>query len=866
MKPATSVRLQSRILRHSNEPAEEKKVHDTALNALHAEKGKAFTSESRLKRRNNIRERALAKSGIGDVWKPSTSKDKKVAFSSIPSIPLPRRTITLGEQPREIPRKSSSSMEAMEESLNKKLDDSDDAEDCSFASDRAECSSPESPSTEVLPVIDEYNPLLEAKPPELPLASPDDSDVVVESSDRSVDGSNDSETENQEETPENEKEHGTKPFVAWTEDDEKNLMDLGTSELERNQRLESLIARRRARRCVSSVTERNLIDFDSNDPPVQAPCIKPVKNNPFDAPYNSSESDGLPPVPGSAPSVLVPRGNPFDLPYDPQEEKPNLKEDSFQLEFTSVFCRHESFNYSPSSFKGGLKHDRFNTKYTPYIGAEGTVSSGNDNSGSSTQLRERRHSVFEQLPPIDRKNHKKQMERVLSLGVYPSYVAQERIIPEMSFFKPYNEVKTVANITKVETKYVDEEKYNTSSISSTSEIKEDVVHVEHSQNPELASTSETKEEVPEQASTSDTDDEAVEVKDEEFQFENIEPVPADDSNRQHGDSQEAPLSSEDSDNDSRMIEGVDEVHIKEPVYDSSPTAVEKRTIDEYLIYSNKGQSLIPTASEAGSPRESLDRYTYADGESSCYDGNDKNAIVSGDNAVEEKELRPIEDTRGGEHDAIKFEAPTEEPVVAEQTENDSDPVSELIIEDRMDNETLSSEEPEMAVEVLLQGLTVDRGDPPQEDRPSSAESQEAKGSHKKAVLSEDNKIADNPVSIENSKGEENNPINKEVYVDPPQPVEATVDAGEMNRESTIADVKEHNRVHETAEALTNISKPSEATMVDAESSDELDEVSAEAMEMSVEASKVHETKDTDEISEKGCEEDVALQKSDDKHA
>ncbi|KAE9615159.1 hypothetical protein Lal_00048094 [Lupinus albus] len=53
-------------------------------------------------------------------------------------------------------------------------------------------------------------------------------------------------------------------------------------------------------------------------------------------------------MPGSAPSALR---SPFDLPYDPNEEKPNLKGDSFDQEFfTSLqkelqFCRHESFNY-----------------------------------------------------------------------------------------------------------------------------------------------------------------------------------------------------------------------------------------------------------------------------------------------------------------------------------------------------------------------------------------------------------------------------------------------------------------------------------------------------------------------------------------
>ena len=41
-----------------------------------------------------------------------------------------------------------------------------------------------------------------------------------------------------------------KKIIAWTDDDQKNLMDLGNSEMERNKRLEHLITRRRTRRQV----------------------------------------------------------------------------------------------------------------------------------------------------------------------------------------------------------------------------------------------------------------------------------------------------------------------------------------------------------------------------------------------------------------------------------------------------------------------------------------------------------------------------------------------------------------------------------------------------------------------------------------
>ncbi|XP_030447584.2 uncharacterized protein LOC115670445 [Syzygium oleosum] len=138
--------------------------------------------------------------------------------------------------------------------------------------------------------------------------------------------------------------------VEWTEDDQKNLMDLGLSELERNQRLENLIAKRRARKFMGTKVQENLLDLDIGPagyiPPVQ------ISKNPFDPPSCSDRAlDSQ--IPSSAPSVMLPARNPFDLPYDPQEEKPNLTVDGFQGEFLAnqpkdIFCRHESFFLGPS--------------------------------------------------------------------------------------------------------------------------------------------------------------------------------------------------------------------------------------------------------------------------------------------------------------------------------------------------------------------------------------------------------------------------------------------------------------------------------------------------------------------------------------
>ncbi|XP_048323749.2 uncharacterized protein LOC112490616 [Ziziphus jujuba] len=161
--------------------------------------------------------------------------------------------------------------------------------------------------------------------------------------------------------------------MEWTADDEKNLMDLGLSEIERNKRLESLIAKRRARKIFKLQVEKALSSMHGGGLGHVAPILI-AKNDHLNAPNNSNETEGLH-IPGSAPSVLLPTQNPFDLPYDPHEEKPNLMADSFQQEFTEahqkemLFCRHESFSLGPS-FPLEYKQDRNDFKFNSFIGTD----------------------------------------------------------------------------------------------------------------------------------------------------------------------------------------------------------------------------------------------------------------------------------------------------------------------------------------------------------------------------------------------------------------------------------------------------------------------------------------------------------------
>ncbi|TKY47132.1 hypothetical protein E2542_SST29187 [Spatholobus suberectus] len=128
--------------------------------------------------------------------------------------------------------------------------------------------------------------------------------------------------------------------IEWTEDDQKNLMYLGISEIERNRRLESLIARRKAKKLFKGKLEKGLINKKPTAP------VLTKRSNPLDS--SKDFEDDLE-IPSSAPS-LMPRSQ-YDIPYDPSEEKPNHTGDSFPQEFSSQkdipFCRHESFNLGP---------------------------------------------------------------------------------------------------------------------------------------------------------------------------------------------------------------------------------------------------------------------------------------------------------------------------------------------------------------------------------------------------------------------------------------------------------------------------------------------------------------------------------------
>ncbi|XP_052162159.1 uncharacterized protein LOC127779427 isoform X1 [Oryza glaberrima] len=202
-----------------------------------------------------------------------------------------------------------------------------------------------------------------------------------DSNDSSIEDGN----ENQEGKDDNEHEEKNGKVVAWTADDQKNILNIGCLEIERNQRLENLIARRRARKYI----DRNLIDFGSSDSlpkieelskfNVQIPAIFAPRKNPFDLPYNEDN------FPESAPSAPLNMLSKFDLPFDEANESSSTGgANSNHVDSTTVFSqsqkdtmfrRHESFTPG-APFLSDFWQDTQPSRFRPYFVTEKMANEG----------------------------------------------------------------------------------------------------------------------------------------------------------------------------------------------------------------------------------------------------------------------------------------------------------------------------------------------------------------------------------------------------------------------------------------------------------------------------------------------------------
>lgn len=234
------------------------------------------------------------------------------------------------------------------------------------ASDLTESVSPGTSMADISPV-EELHPLLDEDAPLPTHMSTEVSDVASEISSDAISESTydldtDIETHGEDlEVTDFEDEiyadhdDDVKSAVSWTDDDHKNVINLGSSDLERNQRLENLIATRSLRKSMKTMAERNLIDLDDRPPNVAH--ISTARRNPFDLPDDLNFN-----LPGSAPSIMAPWRSPFELSYDPGEEKHDLMGDDYEHVVTlqpkdpPFLRRTETFTAGPSSL-GTSRHD-----------------------------------------------------------------------------------------------------------------------------------------------------------------------------------------------------------------------------------------------------------------------------------------------------------------------------------------------------------------------------------------------------------------------------------------------------------------------------------------------------------------------------
>ncbi|KAJ8461153.1 hypothetical protein OPV22_034079 [Ensete ventricosum] len=250
-------------------------------------------------------------------------------------------------------------------------------------SDRAESSSPDASMADIIPMLDELHPLLDSEHPQHISISKSDVDTEGSSSDHepddnSVDEESENHAEEEDEEAQEEKDDGMEAAVKWTEDDQKNVMDLGSSELERNRR-------------------DDLSRFRVQVPPISAP-----RRNPFDIPYDSEETMDMPPIPGSAPSSLLPRRNPFDIFYDEQEQNSSLTGETWgHQDLVSaphrevLYRRNETFSLG----RRELQQERPHSRLKSYFVAENM-----DSEGSSTfhrQFSDKSESKVSYIPESD---------------------------------------------------------------------------------------------------------------------------------------------------------------------------------------------------------------------------------------------------------------------------------------------------------------------------------------------------------------------------------------------------------------------------------------------------------------------------------
>lgn len=269
-------------------------------------------------------------------------------------------------------------------------------------SDGEESCSPDVALDDIIPMLDELHTILNSDLPEhtsiAKLDAISEQSLVDHETDNNIIAEKDGEAQKA-------KDDGSDAAGKWTEDDRKNVMDLGSSELERDRRLESLIAKRRARKNLTFRMEKNLIDLDVNDSLLRINELSririqvPIRRNPFDMFYDSREIMDLPPVPGSAPSLL-PSKSPFDVFYDQQDQDSNFNVQNWDRDFVPPL-HHETLFRRSGTFRIGMRHfqqETYNSRLNPSFTQERDLE---DHSTFSRQFSEKSEAKVSYLSDSD---------------------------------------------------------------------------------------------------------------------------------------------------------------------------------------------------------------------------------------------------------------------------------------------------------------------------------------------------------------------------------------------------------------------------------------------------------------------------------
>ncbi|KAI3732976.1 hypothetical protein L1987_64189 [Smallanthus sonchifolius] len=229
------------------------------------------------------------------------------------------------------------------ETGNNKLKSRDGNKGWETGSDLGESSSPSASMADINSMLDELHPLSGSEVPFPHVSTDAASDHSLESGDYDHDDDYD------DQDGIHVKYDGEESVITWTTDDQRNLMNLGTSELERNHFLENLVARKKALRNLRMLAEKNMVNI-SPDLHFNAPHISTARKNHFDLPFHIHENNL-----GFAHSVMIPRSNPFDLHPDPSGQKPDqvgpiFQSDSIPFQTNELLGpRRKSFDFGSSS-------------------------------------------------------------------------------------------------------------------------------------------------------------------------------------------------------------------------------------------------------------------------------------------------------------------------------------------------------------------------------------------------------------------------------------------------------------------------------------------------------------------------------------